>query len=585
MLRFVRWLLQQTGPRAPWVVIGVAMVLCVSSLWAPMIVDDYTQARKLNPDFWGPTLPFGRGGVMGLFDFVSPAGGGADALVAEGFLGWWASPDLKLAFWRPVSSLTHLLDHTLWPEHLWAIRLHGLVWQLGLVALAAVLLRRHLSPAEALLALVLYSWDDARGLTLGFLANRNALIAGTFGILSIVCHDRWRRGAGPRYAVLSSLCLGVGLLSGEIALSATAWLFAHAVFLDRGRWSARLSSLVPAATVAMVWLVVHQALEFGTAGSGVYVHPFHAPALFAERLVPRMAWYALGQLTIIPSDLATFAPPSLHQAGVLLGLGVTAGFVALIWPLLQRRPEARFFALGSVLSVLPVCSTFTSDRNLTFVSLGASALLAMWVVAAVERPVVGLRPWLVRGVCLVHIVWAALLLPLRCLTPLGLDHVLPAVYAEVVDEPKLAEKTVVYVWASSDFWAGFGRLQAVGKHQVVPRRGLQLVISEGPAVITRLDDRTLRIAVSGFQARESMQMVRGADEPFEVGFAYDLPDARVTVEAVDVIGHPTELLVQFHASVDDPRFVWQYERHTTFPRWTPPAVGETVRVGGMFAAE
>ena len=74
----------------------------------------------------------------------------------------------------------------------------------------------------------------------------------------------------------------------------------------------------------------------------------------------------------------------------------------------------------------------------------------------------------------------------------------------------------------------------------------------------------------------------GADEPLRSGLC-DL--MRVTVEAVDDIGHPTELLVQFHASVDDPRFVWQYERHTTFPRWTPPAVGETVRVGGMFAAE
>ena len=190
-----------------------------------------------------------------------------------------------------------------------------------------------------------------------------------------------------------------------------------------------------------------------------------------------MAWYALGQLTIIPSDLATFVPPSLHQAGVVLGLGVIAGFVALVWPLLQTRAEARFFALGSVLSVLPVCSTFTSDRNLTFVSLGASALLAMWVVAAVERPVVGLRPWLVRGVCLVHIVWAALLLPLRCLTPLGVDRVLPAVYAGVVDERAPGslgfcvglQRLLGRVRAASSRWKAPGR----------PRRGLQLVISKG----------------------------------------------------------------------------------------------------------
>ena len=69
--------------------------------------------------------------------------------------------------------------------------------------------------------------------------------------------------------------------------------------------------------------------------------------------------------------------------------------------------------------------------------------------------------------------------------------------------------------------------------------------------------RVFRIARL-LRALESMQMVRGPDELFEVGFAYDLPDARVTVEAVDDIGHPTELLVQFNASVDDPRFVWHH---------------------------
>ena len=577
-----RRLLSHTHLRAFVLVIAVGVLLCLSSLWAPMMADDFTQARKLNPDFWGAVLPFGRPGVMGLFDFVSPSSGGAEALIAEGYLGWWTSPDVKLSFWRPISALTHLLDHRLWPDRLVAIRLHGLAWQVGLYAAVAVVLRRFMRPREALLALALYCWDDARGMTLGFLANRNALLAGGFGFLAVMSHHRWRQGGSSRFALVSCLCLGLSLLSAELGLSTTAWLFAYALFVDpTSRW-ARLRSLVPAVAVCLCWMLVYRALDFGTAASGVYVHPLHGPLLFAEKLVPRMSWYALGQLGFVPADIVSALPPSLVWLGCGLGLLLTAGLIALVWPLLRARAEARFFALGSLLSLLPICGTFCSDRNLTFVSLGASALLAMWLVSVLDGPAVRWKTWVFRGICLLHLGWAALLLPLRCLTSLGADAVLPALYAPVADDPQLAEKTAVYVWVSSDAWPGFGRLQAVGKHQVVPRRALPLVCSEGRAAVTRVDDRTLRIEVTGFLARESMQMVRGPDQPFEVGFTKVLPDARVTVEAVDAQGRPTTIQVRFNASIDDPRYTWQSEHWGSFPVWTPPAVGETVWVGEMF---
>ena len=56
------------------------------------------------------------------------------------------------------------------------------------------------------LAALLYALDDAHSLSTAYLANRNALLATFFGLLSLYCHVRWRddgRAAPRRARVLS----------------------------------------------------------------------------------------------------------------------------------------------------------------------------------------------------------------------------------------------------------------------------------------------------------------------------------------------------------------------------------------------
>ena len=47
-------------------------------------------------------------------------------LMREGVLGWWEDPDAKLAFFRPLSALTHILDSALWPNSGVLMHLHTL---------------------------------------------------------------------------------------------------------------------------------------------------------------------------------------------------------------------------------------------------------------------------------------------------------------------------------------------------------------------------------------------------------------------------------------------------------------------------
>ena len=69
--------------------------------------------------------------------------------------------------------------------------------------------------------------------------------------------------------------------------------------------------------------------------------------------------------------------------GPLLGAWVFLTLLfAVLSPLLRREPVARFWALGMVLSLIPICATFPMDRLLFFVGLGAAGLLAQFLAVA-----------------------------------------------------------------------------------------------------------------------------------------------------------------------------------------------------------
>ena len=103
------------------------------------------------------------------------------------------APDFRMSFWRPLSSLTHVLDHVLWPRSFVLAHAQSMLWFAALLAVVAVLYRRFHVPWIAHLALLLYALDDARGWVLGWVANRNALVAATLAFAALAVHDRVRR--------------------------------------------------------------------------------------------------------------------------------------------------------------------------------------------------------------------------------------------------------------------------------------------------------------------------------------------------------------------------------------------------------
>ena len=201
------------SPRIVLVAVGVAMLLNLPSIPTGWYLDDLVhRAQFLDV---GP-LSDSSEMTHRMFDFLS---GDPEEVLAYkdlGVLPWWSEDQLKIRFWRPLSSFTHVIDYRLWPDSGAGMHLHSLAWLASLIAATALLYRRLIAaPIVAGLAALLYALDDAHGMPAAFLANRNAIVAAFFGVLSLGWHDRHRRDGWTAGAILSPLAYVGGALGGR----------------------------------------------------------------------------------------------------------------------------------------------------------------------------------------------------------------------------------------------------------------------------------------------------------------------------------------------------------------------------------
>ncbi len=194
----------------PLGVAALAVLLGLPALGTGLILDDFYHREVLRGesayrDLLGPPEEMFR------FFRGDPARTGR--IMDIGAFPWWTDPTLKAEFLQAITVLTHRLDYALWPDSPALMHAQSLFWLGTAVAAAAVFYRRMLGATwVAAVAALLFAVDDARGTTVGFIANRNVLIAATFGFMALVFHDRYRRGGSRPAAFLAPLLLAAGTL-------------------------------------------------------------------------------------------------------------------------------------------------------------------------------------------------------------------------------------------------------------------------------------------------------------------------------------------------------------------------------------
>ena len=598
--RICDWVARTRYPAVP---IALGLLLAIPTLWGGLHFDDYgiriaildqhvVEGVSGNP--WQP------------FSFLDGDPVRNHKLMDYGFLPWWSHIECRAAFMRPLTGLTHAIDYRLLDRLPMLMHLHSLLWFALLIWAAAILYRRLMGPTMpawiAALAALLFALDDAHGMPVGWLANRNGVLAGLFGVLTLVVYDRWRRDRWRPGALLAPMMLLAALLSKESGVCTGAYLAAYAVFLDRGKLSRRLMALLPCLMTGALWYSVYKASGFGTAHSTVYIDPAHDPIGFASRVISEGPILLLGQLGLPPSQVSLLCSTSVLWIYWLGSLAVLALIGALLVPLVARDRLARFFATGMVLSILPACSAFASDRLLMFVGIGAMGLVAMFLGGLKEEAAwmpfsKGFNRLAAWFLLLVHLLIAGLLFPVEAGAMKLMSAQTEGFHNTIPDDPRLADQTLVAV--NSVSWLHNLALMQIRHYngQSLPKRFLGLNSSSKAATFTRTDAHTLTVrpqggflpprgdrhqALGAFSPVYVLQLIdllfRGEDDRFEPGERIELTEVTITVTALTATGQPAEAEFRFHKPLEHPSLRWVRFTEDGYVPFQPPAIGQTVEV-------
>ncbi len=313
-----------TSNFTPGFIITFAAILCIPALYSGFFIDDLRIVSLLK----GYPAEVNDISFFGLFSFVLEDEAQFQEMVQIGHVPWWTSQDLQLRLWRPLSELSHWLDYHLWGASAYHMHLINIVWYTLVLSItwglySALIPNRSI----ALIALMIYAWDSTHAMTVTWISNRNALIALLFGVAALLLHHKFRTHQNKFiYMILAIMALVCGLLSSELAISTTGYLFAYTTFLDRTKSLKRFWSLTPYALVTLCWIVFYKCNGFGAA-NGPYADPFDEPLRFVTMLFSHIPVLLAGQFGLIPAELYVDVDTSISTLMLLfgiLGVGVLA---------------------------------------------------------------------------------------------------------------------------------------------------------------------------------------------------------------------------------------------------------------------
>ncbi|MBP7934202.1 MAG: hypothetical protein KA354_06085 [Phycisphaerae bacterium] len=300
---------------------------------------------------------------------------------------WWASPDFKVRFFRPVTSLTLWADYRLWEDWAPGYHLTSLACFAAFLWLAFRLYIALGVPARASLwALAFLAVKDGHTLLVSWIASRNGLLGAVFVVATVLAAVRSTTSRHPRRWLLIGVgCFLLACGSRESGIMAAPLVGLYLLTLGpcaTGRPMIRRigpclrsPALWILGVLAFGFLTFYVLRDYGTR-SLMYPMPWRDPGAYLARFAVFIPVSLLSLFLGVASDVVPAFPqytPWLICAGVPLLAGV--GYILFR---LLGWTRIVVFAVGWIfLSFLAVGGTEPSDRLLMDASVASCLLIGM----------------------------------------------------------------------------------------------------------------------------------------------------------------------------------------------------------------
>lgn len=573
------WQRLMAHPRAALILALLGMLLVLPTVNVGFLGDDYV----INELLTGQAHRSHPGALFDLFTFAKGEPGEAAAGRASGQYPWWVADQGRLSFWRPISELAHWLDYQLWPQSPTMMHVHSVLWYGLLVWLLGRFYRMlDTDPMRSGLATLVFAVSSVHLFTLVWLAARNQLISSCVLLVTLMCFHQWRQGKGRVFGALAMLSLAVGLLCAEAAMATMGYLVAYAVVFEQGKpLPQRLKAVLPFLAIVAVWRLTYNHFGFGSVGSGGYIDPVADPLRFTQTMLLRLPALMVAQLYSVSSSIFHLQPYPVQRI-----YAAVAAVAVLLTALAARRfqlwasPLARFYGLGSVLALVPVCAAETNDRLLINAEIGLSALLAMLFVAMARnrRLYTGLAALGAKALISILMVVHLLVYPVMTLASSTLMHKLVRFSAHepltLPDAGPASQTRVILVNPPKALFAGYYPVvrRYFGLHN--PASMQSLASGDQDLTLSVLDERTLRLSgAKGFGEAVSRDFLR---YPFKVGDTIRAGHFLVTVEAVTPLGKASTVRFQFDTPLNESPWQLYAWGESGYAQFSLPQPGRTI---------
>jgi hypothetical protein len=319
----------------------------------------------------------------------------------------------------------------------------------------------------------------------------------------------------------------------------------------------------------------------------LYLDPAREPLVFLRLLPERLPLLLLGTFGFPPAEGASLTTPGLARLGVAASILFTLSICVAFGKLVRSDRQARFWATGMALSLLPACAAVPHNRLLYFPSLGGMALLAILIDAFAKQDA-RLPQGVARGISRtfaalsggLHAFVSPLLLPLAAcaltLTDSIAEHDIPSAVANMSD---VAHQDLIMVTAPEYYVGTYVRavLRDAGKPE--PARVRLLSVGSVGIQARRLDAHTLELTYDGLLAPAPMRLFRSSRHPMTAGDEVKLDGLSIEVTRVTSDGRPAAARFTFAEPLDSPRLHWVTWQKDHFVKFSlPPADGAVVVV-------
>lgn len=435
-------------PNAPIFILLVLIALYFPFMAIGLIVDDFYHFAMINNS--AITQLTEASSLYGFFHFVDTDVQRTQFLIDQGLIPWWTADNFKFVFFRPLTELSLFIDYSLFASNTYLMHLHSILWKF-LAAASVFYCTMQITKDRALstLCTLLFAVDATHAITVGWLANRSALMAAAFGLLAVAFYLKALDNSRPiKYLIASMATMALALACGEIGVSFVAIMFCFA-FLPRERpIYSRLILFSGPLALTLIYLAIYVSQGYGAGGDALlYSSPFALDSGFWQQLLFRVPALMIGSLGLLPADLygATF---SLSPGAVLAITGLI--FLLLCyWHEIRTNRLIQVSLAALVFCCIPVAAKMPSDRNLFVATYPTCLFLAVILKKAISHDwsAAGLRlafkKYTAAILFLIHIVLSAALHPMYAYSLHSMSDDSIRIYQSLPED--IEGKTLVFV--------------------------------------------------------------------------------------------------------------------------------------------